>query len=167
MILHTSAVYEPWRWNCILLLLMGVNSFENSWKEMMRRIHKWIPWSALKNLIQTHVINGLSGGRAVPGVPCFSWLAQKSKQMKGMLEERHAGGVFVLWTSVTARGCCPSGWYSWTMRLKKFGTQPWQSAYDVWGGSLLTDSLDSLGNNPRHWHYTVIAGSCNRMIFCT
>ena len=54
-----------------------------------------------------------------------------SKQMKGMLEERHAGGVFVLWTSVTARGCCPSGWYSWTMRLKKFGTQPWQSAYDV------------------------------------
>ena len=97
-------------------------------------------------LIQTHVINGLSGGRAVPGVPCFSWLAafrhsddgnytveapQKSKQMKGMLEERHARGVCVLWTSVTARGCCPSGWYSWTMRLKKFGTQPWQSAYDV------------------------------------
>ena len=91
-------------------------------------------------LIQTHVINGLSGGRAVPGVPCFSRLAafhhsddekQKSKQMKGMLEERHAGGVCVLWTSVTARACCPSGWYSWTMRLKKFGTQPWQSAYDV------------------------------------
>ena len=89
-------------------------------------------------LIQTHVINGLSGGRAVPGVPCFSWLSaytveapQKSKQMKSMLEERHARGVCVLWTSVTARGCCPSGWYSWTMRLKKFGTQPWQSAYDV------------------------------------
>ena len=87
-----------------------------------------------------------SGGHAVPGVPFFSSLAafhhsddgnytveapQKSNQMKGMPEERHARGVCVLWTSVTARGCCPSGWYSWTMRLKKFGTQPWQSAYDV------------------------------------
>ena len=27
---------------------------------------------------------------------------------------------------------------SWTMRLMKLGTQPWHSAHEVWGGSLLT-----------------------------
>ena len=53
--LHTSAVYEPRRWNCTLLLLMG----------QLCRIS--LEGNDAKMSQTNSMTSGLSGGRAVPG----------------------------------------------------------------------------------------------------